>query len=129
MTSSKFVPAKAFHAVLTVAERRAARKRAKSFIAEEMTLRDLREAGNLTQAKVGARLKISQDQVSRLEKRADMLLSTLNKYVAAMGGSVRVLIEMPGRPAIKLADLTGIFGGAEKPRKRRSARNASSKAA
>lgn len=122
MTASKFVPAKSFLARLTAAERAAAKTKAKAVIAEEITLRGLREAGDLTQAKIGARLKISQDQVSRLEKRADMLLSTLHKYVAAMGGSVHVLVEMPGRPPVKLADLAAIFGDRQPRRRRGSAK-------
>jgi predicted transcriptional regulator len=59
-------------------------ERANDLIAEEMTLRDLRLALHKTQNDLSAKHHISQDGVSRLEKRSDMLLSTLSKYVAAL---------------------------------------------
>ncbi|MGO4886084.1 MAG: helix-turn-helix domain-containing protein [Bryobacteraceae bacterium] len=50
-----------------------------------MTLRELRHTRELTQARMAKTLGISQDSVSRLEKRSDLLLSTLPKSVKAMG--------------------------------------------
>ena len=122
-TTSRFVPAQAFLAGLTPAERRAAKSRAAKIIAEETTLRDLRKARDLTQAEIGATLKIGQDQVSRLEKRTDMLLSTLRGYVASLGGDMHVLIEFPDRPPVKLANLADVFESESEPvRKRKRAR-------
>lgn len=60
--------------------------RADQLIAEEMTLRDLRLALEKTQEDLGEILHMKQDGISRLEKRSDMLLSTLSKYISAMGG-------------------------------------------
>lgn len=117
MKKSKFVSANVFLAKLSPAQRAEAKARAKAIIAEERGLAELRKAGDLTQAKIGARLKISQDQVSRLEKRADILLSTLNKYVGALGGTVHIMIELPGKNPVKLAGLTGFLG--ESTRNRR----------
>ena len=51
--------------------------RAAELIAEEMTLRDLRKARKLTQVRMAHTLGITQDSVSRLEQRSDLLLSTL----------------------------------------------------
>ena len=90
MKNSKFRPAAEFTALLTPAERKASKARVAKIIAEQRTLAELRKGGEMTQAKVGLKLKISQDQVSRLEKRTDILLSTLNKYVGAIGGRVRI---------------------------------------
>ena len=50
-----------------------------------MTLRELRKARKLTQVRMARKLKITQDGVSRLEKRSDLLLSTLRKTVEANG--------------------------------------------
>ena len=61
--------------------------RAAELIAEEMTLRELRHARKLTQVRVAKKLGITQDSVSRIEKRSDLLLSTLRKTVEAMGGT------------------------------------------
>ena len=40
-------------------------------------------------------LGITQDNVSRLEKRSDVLLSTLRSYIEAMGGKLRIDVELP----------------------------------
>jgi DNA-binding XRE family transcriptional regulator len=62
---------------LNSVQRKKIRARATEIIAEEMSLRDLRKARKLTQARVAKVLGITQDSVSRLEQRGDLLLSTL----------------------------------------------------
>ena len=74
--------------------------RANELIADEMTLRDLRLALEKTQQELGAALHMKQDGISRLENRSDMLLSTLNKYISAMGGTLKLIAEFPGRPSV-----------------------------
>ena len=91
---------------LNAAQRRRIEKRAAELIAEEMSLRDLRKARKLTQARVAKALGITQDSVSRLEKRSDLLLSTLRKTVRAMGGDVRIVAEFPDRTPVLLADVS-----------------------
>ena len=78
--------------------RRKIEDRAAELIAEEMTLRELRKARQLTQVSVARELGISQDGVSRLEQRTDLLLSTLRRTVEAMGGSLSLIATFP-RPA------------------------------
>ncbi len=68
--------------------------RAAELIAEEMSLRD-RQALKLTQERLAEALGIGQDGVSRLEKRSDLLISTLRSYVEAMGGSLSIVAEFP----------------------------------
>ncbi|MDE0050445.1 MAG: helix-turn-helix transcriptional regulator [Rhodospirillales bacterium] len=85
--------------------RRRIEERAAELIAEEMTLRELRKARRLTQARVAAELGISQDGVSRLEQRSDLLLSTLRKTVEAMGGSLSLIAKFPDRPPVELAGI------------------------
>jgi len=98
---------------LSPTQRRKVEARAGQLIAEEMTLRELRKARKLTQVRVAKSLKITQDSVSRLEKRSDLLLSTLRKTVEAMGGSLSLVAEFPDRAPVVLA---GIADGGE-PRK------------
>ncbi len=86
------------------------KKRTDELIAEEMSLRDLRQARKLTQEQLAKRLKIGQESVSRIEKRTDLLLSTLQSYVAAMGGELRLVVEFPNRPPVLLS---GISAGEE----------------
>ncbi len=98
--------------------------RAEELIAEEMTLRDLRKAQDLTQERMAELLGVGQDNISRLEGRADMLLSTLRSYVAAMGGSLDLIVRFPDRPAVPLSALFGKEeDGKAKPRRGRAAEN------
>ena len=92
---------------------------AASLIEEEMTLRDLRRAHELTQRRLAEALHISQDGVSRIEKRSDFLISTLRSYVEAMGGRLRLVVEFPDRKPITLTDLDSLETG-EKSARRRS---------
>ncbi|MFZ0463513.1 MAG: XRE family transcriptional regulator [Candidatus Acidiferrales bacterium] len=87
-------------------QRKNVEDRAAELIAEEMSLRDLRKARKLTQARVAKVLGVTQDSVSRLEKRSDLLLSTLRKTVKAMGGDVRIVAEFPDRAPVVLSDLS-----------------------
>ena len=93
---------------LGAARRKKIEARAEQLIAQEMSLRDLRKALNLTQECIAERLKISQDRISRLEKRSDLLISTLRSYVEAMGGSLSLIAEFPDRQPVILAGLATI---------------------
>ena len=86
--------------------RRQVEERAAELIAEEMTLRELRKARRLTQARVATELGITQDGVSRLEKRSDLLLSTLRKTVKAMGGNLSLVARFPDRPPVELSGIS-----------------------
>jgi DNA-binding XRE family transcriptional regulator len=77
--------------------------KAQQLIAEEMSLRSLRKARQLTQEKVAELLDIRQENVSRIEKRADLLISTLRDYVGSMGGELRLVVEFPDYPPIELS--------------------------
>jgi hypothetical protein len=69
------------------------KQRAAQFVAEEMSLGELRRAHKLTQGSIAQTLGIGQDQVSRLEQRSDLLISTLRGYVEAMGGRRTLIAE------------------------------------
>ncbi len=92
---------------LSAAQRKRVESRAAELIAEEMTLRELRKARKLTQARVAKQLGITQDSVSRLEKRSDLLLSTLRKTVEAMGGNLWLVAEFPDRAPVVLSGIAG----------------------
>ncbi len=92
---------------LSPAQRKKVEARAAQLIAEEMTLRELRHARKLTQVRMAKALGITQDSVSRLEKRSDLLLSTLRKTVEAMGGSLSLVAEFPDRAPIVLSGIAG----------------------
>ncbi|SNT41215.1 Helix-turn-helix domain-containing protein [Granulicella rosea] len=112
---------------LSPEERAEVEARAQELIEEELTLRDLRAVQHLTQQRVAELLGIEQDSVSRMERRADMLLSTMSSYVEAMGGRLRLVAEFPNRRpyTVKLGDLTE---RQEKPSRRRKPATASAPA-
>lgn len=85
--------------------------------AELATLKDLRQAMQKTQVDLAAALHIGQDSVSRLEKRSDMLLSTLRGYVEAMGGKLELVAHFPNRPPVVIDHLV------DRPRPPKSAKN------
>lgn len=64
---------------------------------ELATLKDLRKAVERTQEDLAARLGVGQDTVSRIERRSDILLSTLRRYVEAMGGELKLIASFPNR--------------------------------
>jgi len=90
---------------LRPAQRKKVEARAAQLITEEMTLRELRKARKLTQVRIAKALGITQDSVSRLEKRSDLLLSTLRKTVEAMGGNLSLVAEFPDRPPVVLSGI------------------------
>lgn len=73
--------------------------RAKELIAEH-TLRQVREAVSRTQVEVAAAAGTTQDRVSKLERSDDLMVSTLEKHVKALGGRLRLMVEFPDRPTI-----------------------------
>ncbi len=88
-------------------------------IEDEMTLRDLRKAHELTQTRMAEALRISQDGVSRIEKRSDFLLSTLRSYVEAMGGQLRLTAEFPDRKPVTISGLDSLGTEVKRHRPRR----------
>lgn len=72
---------------------------------ELATLKDLRQAALQTQEQMAAALGVGQDTISRLEKRSDMLLSTLRHYVESMGGKLELVAQFPDRPPVVIKHL------------------------
>lgn len=90
---------------LSSARRKKIEARAAQLLAEEMTLQELRQARKLTQVRMAKALGITQEGVSRLEKRSDLLLSTLRKTVKAMGGNLSLVVEFPDRDPVMLSGI------------------------
>lgn len=93
---------------LTPARRKKVEARAAQLIAEEMTLREIRKARKLTQQKIAKSLRIGQEGVSKIEKRSDLLISTLRTYVQAMGGQLSLVAEFPDREPVVLSGLAEV---------------------
>ena len=98
-------------AALSPVRRKKVEARTAELIEDEKSLCDLRRALALTQEKMAEELGIGQDGISRLEKRSDLLISTLRGYVEAMGGKLRLVVEFPNRPPVMLSGLTAVEAG------------------
>ena len=61
----------------------------------EMPLDELREAREMTQVHLAKILGVNQSAVSKLERRADMYVSTLQSFVKAMGGELKITAHFP----------------------------------
>jgi predicted transcriptional regulator len=61
-----------------------------------MTLRGLRESVGRTQGEVARKVSMTQPQLSRVEARQDHLISTLRRYVHALGGEIEVVAVVNG---------------------------------
>lgn len=68
-------------------------------------LREMRQIAGKAQEDIAAALNIKQPSVSKIEKQADMYLSTLRNYVEAIGGKLELTVNLPGRPALRLQGL------------------------
>ncbi|WP_290740343.1 helix-turn-helix transcriptional regulator [Amaricoccus sp.] len=82
---------------------------------EYLTLQELRKARDLTQVQLAETLGIQQATVAKYERQGDLLLSTLTSYVRAMGGSLKLIVEFPGKAPVALEGL----GEIDEPRRRR----------
>jgi DNA-binding XRE family transcriptional regulator len=91
---------------LPAARRRKIEKRAAVLIAEEMTLQELRQAREMTQVKMAKRLGVAQKQISEIEKRTDMHISTLRRSIEALGGKLSLIAEFPDRKPVSLSGIS-----------------------
>jgi transcriptional regulator with XRE-family HTH domain len=78
-------------------------------------LRELRQVAGKAQADIATALNIKQPSVSKIEKQADMYLSTLRSYVQAIGGELDLVVRLPKRPAMRLQYLGDVFKSAPEP--------------
>jgi DNA-binding Xre family transcriptional regulator len=89
-------------------DRRAGNEAAALLLSAAMDLAELREAKDITQEALAARLEIAQSNVSRLERRTDMLVSTLGEVVQALGGELQLIAAFPdGAVRIKQFEVHG----------------------
>jgi DNA-binding XRE family transcriptional regulator len=80
-------------------------RRAAILIAEEMTMRELRNARKITQEQLAKKLGVKQEQISRIERRTDLHLSTLRRSVEAMGGELFLVATFPDGAPVRLSGL------------------------
>lgn len=80
--------------------------RYKTLHAEYMTLQEIRKNQKITQEDMAKLLGIKQENVSRMERRKDMRLSTLKDYVEALGGEIQINAVFPDNQTINIVNGT-----------------------
>ena len=93
---------------LSPSRRKQVEARAAVLIAEEMTLQELRKARKMTQTRLAKDLGVAQKQISQIEKRTDMHISTLRRAVEALGGSLTLVAQFPDREPVALSGIATI---------------------
>jgi hypothetical protein len=69
---------------------------------ETVSLGELRRTLRLPQREVARRLRKGQEEISRIENRADLRLSTLQSYVRSLGGTLELLCRFKDRAPVRL---------------------------
>jgi len=95
--------------------------------AEVEGLRALRKVAGKAQADIATALHIKQPSVSKIEKQADMYISTLRGYVEAIGGELELIVRLPSHPAMRLHHLGDVFDAPPPAARSRSLRSATTK--
>lgn len=85
-----------------------------------LALRDLRARSGITQGQLAKRMAVSQEFVSKLERGADPRISSVTRYVQAMGGEVRIVVALPNQEPVDLA-VPPRHNAASQARRRRAA--------
>lgn len=62
---------------------------------KEMPLQELRQAQHMSQERLAALLHTKQANISQIERRTDMYISTLRSYIEAMGGHLDIIARLP----------------------------------
>jgi ribosome-binding protein aMBF1 (putative translation factor) len=71
-------------------------------------LRALREIAGRSQEQIAQALGIKQPSVLKMERQADLYLSTLRRFVEAAGGVLELRVELPGKGVLHLTGLGDI---------------------
>lgn len=101
---------------------KASRRMAREMVAYADSLAEVRRAFSKTQAEVGAGLGMPQNAVSQLEKRKDIRLSTLVRYVDALGGELALIVRLKDGSQM---ELDGMVHPDDSPRRKQSSRQRS----
>ena len=96
------VPWEEVMVVFSPAERAEIERGAAEIVAQNRALRALRKSLGVTQNQLAEALETSQANVARIESKGDLMVSTVARVVEALGGRLRMVVEMPGRPATAL---------------------------
>jgi len=85
--------------------RRNIQKRASELKTEIEGLEALRSLAERSHEQIAQSLGIKQPSVHKIEKQADLYISTLRRFVEAAGGTLELRVELPGKGSFRLTGL------------------------
>src|SRR5260370_6716563 len=95
-----------FIAKLHEHEQRGIAAEAERLIFEELTLSAIRDARRHSQIELADKLGIQQPAVSKIERKADLYVSTLRSYIEAIGGELEILVRFPDRDPVRITQFS-----------------------
>jgi hypothetical protein len=116
-------------AALPDARRTHVEARAEELRDEVESLSELRRVAGKAQIEIAAALNVKQPSVSKIEKQADMYLSTLRSYVEAIGGELELIVRLPSHAPLRLERLGDVTTSAKDPDARPVKRRSKAKTA
>ncbi len=96
------IPAEEVFAEMTPKSRARAKALAAQWRLEAETLAEIRKSKGMTQKELAAELGVSQAAVSKIERDGTKMIDTLRGHVEALGGTLRLVAEFPGRPPVEV---------------------------
>ena len=99
-------PFQTLRAAMTPEQRANAAAKAAS-LRESMTLAELRQARELTQEALGETLHVGQTAIAKMEKRTDMYVGNLRRFIQAMGGELDIVARFPDG-VVKISNFSDI---------------------
>ncbi len=78
-------------------------------LGQEMDLAEVRRALKFSQDELAQTLQIGQGSVAKIEKRTDMYVSTLRRFIEAMGGELDIVARFPGH-SVKIKSFADLGG-------------------
>ncbi len=94
-------------------ERRARNAEATERMLREMSLQELRQARQQSQQDLARALKVGQPAVAKMERRADMYVSNLRRYVEALGGTLEITARFPDGRSVTITNFGELAGSQE----------------
>lgn len=87
----------------------------KQVILHEVDLQGLRQAVQLTQKQLADTLKVNQAAISKMENQSDMFVSTLRRFLEAMGAHLKIVAEFPDSPPIVINQFGELSANSDAP--------------
>jgi len=89
-------------ASFTPADRAEIERKGRRIADHDRALADLREIRRMSQQQLAERLGVEQSAVSKIERRSDLYMSIVRKYVEAVGGKLEIVARFPDLPPVRL---------------------------